>query len=52
MRILFSKKIIKVVVAASTLGAGINMPARSVVMTNTAYAEYNDKEKQFEYVNS
>ena len=47
---LFSKKLIKVVVATSTLGAGINMPARSVVMTNTAYAEYNDKEKQFEYV--
>ncbi|MBQ7287333.1 MAG: DEAD/DEAH box helicase, partial [Candidatus Gastranaerophilales bacterium] len=29
---LFSKKLIKVVVSTSTLGAGINMPARTVVM--------------------
>jgi len=46
---LFSKKLIKVVIATSTLGAGINMPARSVVMTNTAYKKYNPKTEEIEY---
>lgn len=31
---LFSKKLLKVVFATSTLSAGINMPARTVVLTN------------------
>ena len=34
---LFSKKLLKVVVATSTLSAGINMPARSVVICDTAF---------------
>ena len=46
---LFSKKLIKVVIATSTLGAGINMPARTVVMTNTAYKKYNPKTEEIEY---
>ncbi len=46
---LFSKKLIKVVVATSTLGAGINMPAKTVVMTNTAYKKYNPDSEEFEF---
>lgn len=43
---LFSKKLMKVVFATSTLGAGINMPARTVVMTNTAYQKYDPDTKE------
>lgn len=46
---LFSKKLIKVVIATSTLGAGINMPAKTVVMTNTAYKKYNPQTKEVEF---
>lgn len=45
---LFDKKLLKVVIATSTLGAGINMPARTVVMTNTAYMKYNPETQQIE----
>ena len=45
---LFSKKLTKVVISTSTLGAGINMPARTVVMTNTAYKKYNPETKEVE----
>lgn len=47
---LFSKKLLKVVISTSTLGAGINMPARTVVMTNAAYAKYNDETKEYEQI--
>ena len=43
---LFSKKLIKVVFATSTLGAGINMPARTVVMTTTAYLKQDPSTKE------
>lgn len=46
---LFSKKLIKVVVATSTLGAGINMPTKTVVMTNSAYKKYNPDTQEFEF---
>ncbi len=46
---LFSKKLIKVVVATSTLGAGINMPTKTVVMTNTAYKKYNPESAEVEF---
>ena len=46
---LFSKKLLKVVISTSTLGAGINMPAKTVVMTNTAYKKYNPKTQEVEY---
>ncbi len=38
---LFQKKLLKVVVATSTLSLGINMPARTVVMSDMAYRKYN-----------
>ena len=38
---LFSKKLLKVVVATSTLSAGINMPARTVVISDMTYKAYN-----------
>ena len=40
---LFKKKLLKVVVATSTLGAGINMPAKTAVITNTVYGKYDEK---------
>jgi len=46
---LFNKKLIKVCIATSTLGAGINMPAKTVVMTNTAYKQYDPKTEKYEY---
>ncbi len=45
---LFSKKLLKVVFATSTLGAGINMPARSVVISDTTYQAYNPETKSLE----
>jgi len=38
---LFSKKLLKVISATSTLSAGINMPAKTVVVTGTSYKIYN-----------
>lgn len=43
---LFSKKLIKVVFATSTLGAGINMPAKTVVITGTSYPKYDPSSKE------
>lgn len=40
---LFSKKLIKVVSATSTLSAGINMPVRTVVMSDVSYLKHNPK---------
>ena len=47
---LFSKKLIKVVSATSTLSAGINMPTKTVVLSNTAYKKYNPYSGEVEYV--
>lgn len=47
---LFSKKLIKVVSATSTLSAGINMPTKTVVLSNTAYKKYNSHTGDVEYV--
>ncbi|MBR5304493.1 MAG: DEAD/DEAH box helicase [Candidatus Gastranaerophilales bacterium] len=51
---LFSKKLIKVVFATSTLGAGINMPAKTVVMSSVNYKRLDSKTKKLEetYVTS
>lgn len=38
---LFSKKLLKTVIATSTLSAGINMPAKTTVITGTSYMKYN-----------
>ncbi|MBQ4646968.1 MAG: DEAD/DEAH box helicase [Candidatus Gastranaerophilales bacterium] len=43
---LFSKKLIKVVFATSTLGAGINMPTRTVVITGTSYPKQDPNSKE------
>ncbi len=40
---LFSKKLLKVVVATSTLSAGINMPARTTVICDTVFQKYDPK---------
>ena len=45
---LFAKKLVKVVSATSTLSLGINMPARTVVMTDTQYRKYNPETKELE----
>ena len=45
---LFSKKLLKTVIATSTLSAGINMPARSVVISDTFFKKYNPKTKEIE----
>ena len=47
---LFSKKLLKVVVATSTLSAGINMPARSVVISDMTYRQYNHQEDKMETI--
>ena len=46
---LFAKKLLKVAVATSTLSAGINMPTRTVVMTNTSYKKFNPKTNEVEF---
>jgi len=43
---LFSKKLIKTVFATSTLGAGINMPAKTVVITGTSYPKQDPNTKE------
>ena len=48
---LFSKKLIKVVAATATLSAGINMPARTVVVTDTVYQRYDSKKGEIIPVN-
>lgn len=45
---LFAKKLLKVVFATSTLGAGINMPARTVVMSSVDYTKYNPETRELE----
>ena len=51
---LFSKKLIKVVFATSTLGAGINMPAKTVVMSSVNYKRLDSKTRKIKetYVTS
>ena len=46
---LFSKKLLKTVVATSTLSAGINMPARTVVISDTVFKKFNPLTKEIEY---
>ena len=46
---LFSKKLLKVVVATSTLSTGINMPAKTVVLSDITYQKYNAATKKVEY---
>ena len=46
---LFSKKLLKTVIATSTLSAGINMPARTVVISDTFYKKYNPKSGEIEF---
>lgn len=46
---LFSKKLIKVVSATSTLSAGINMPVRTVVMSDVTYKKYNPQTQSAEF---
>ncbi len=46
---LFAKKLLKVVSATSTLSAGINMPVRTVVMTDVTYKKFNPETKTLEY---
>lgn len=45
---LFSKKLLKVVVATSTLSAGINMPARSVVISDMTYKAFDYEKNKME----
>ncbi len=45
---LFSKKLLKVVISTSTLSAGINMPARTVVLSDMTYRRYNPHTKELE----
>lgn len=47
---LYSKKLLKVVIATSTLSAGINMPTRTVVMTSIEHPEYDAFTEEIEYV--
>ncbi len=47
---LYSKKLLKVVVATSTLSAGINMPTRTVVMTDLTHPEYDAEQQEIAYV--
>ena len=46
---LFSRKLLKVVSATSTLSAGINMPARTVVISDVIYQKYNPLTDEIEY---
>ncbi len=43
---LFSKKLLKVVISTSTLSAGINMPARSVILSDMQYRKYDPHTKE------
>ncbi len=47
---LFSKKLIKVVSATSTLSAGINMPTKTVVLTDVAYKKLNSLTGEIETI--
>ena len=46
---LFSKKLLKVVIATSTLSAGINMPAKTTVISDTSFKKYNPLTQEVEY---
>ena len=46
---LFQKGLIKVVFATETLAAGINMPAKTVVLSDITYQKYNAATKKVEY---
>ncbi len=47
---LFSKKLLKVVIATSTLSTGINMPAKTTVISDTSFKKYNPLTEEIEYV--
>lgn len=47
---LYSKKLIKVVMATSTLSAGINMPTKSTVIADITHPEFDLSKKEVEYV--
>ena len=46
---LFSKKLLKVVIATSTLSTGINMPAKTTVISDTSFKKYNPLTEEIEY---